>query len=207
MKPVQFSSSPHQVSMPFLTGKRNFFLVSFRILSCLFFALFMLANQGFCQDSRAKDVSGTYFIQSEYQIAGNIKRRLQIEEDFINDRESVVSILSDGQEVFSGRRGSRTSDVSGTWAYVHSSQDPKENGLQLNRNATITFASDGESFVVTMKKIKVRPLGGLFANMVNAFDQTQKGVDQQTITNSMQYELAFEKDKMGMDTVTYIRKK
>ena len=203
MKAVQFNANLNQ----FMTSKRKKSLVNAHVFGCIILAFFSFINQGFCQDNRANDVSGTYFIQSEYQIAGNIKRRLQIEEDFINDRESVVSILSDGQEVFSGRRGSRTSDVSGTWAYVHSSRDPKENGLQLNRNATITFAPDGESFVITMKKIKVRPLGGLFANMVNAFDQTQKGVDQQTITNSMQYELAFEKDKMGMDTISYTRKK
>lgn len=182
-------------------------LATTRVIGRLIAMLLLFAHQVFSQDSRLKDLSGTYFIESEYNISGNIKRRLQIEEDIINDNESVVSVLSDGQEVFSGRRRNQGTEISGTWAYVHSSQNPQENNLQKDRSATLTFAPNGESFTITMRKIRVRPLGGLFANMVNAYDQTTKGVDQNTVLNNMQYEIVLEKEKAGLDSIGYIRKK
>ena len=179
-----------------------------RSFGWLLITLLLFVNQAFCQDeanSRLKDLSGTYFIESESQIVGNIKRRLQVEEDRINGNESIVSIVSDGQEVFSGRRHGSSLEASGTWSYVHSSQDSKHNGLQADRNCTIAFGPEGEDFTITMRSIKIRPKGGLFANMLVAIDQGSKGVDGDTVANNMQWEIAFEKN--GTDTIKYMRRK
>ncbi|AUD06116.1 hypothetical protein [Spirosoma pollinicola] len=209
MKALHASTPKNASTTDLLNGQQGVykFSRSTHYLGWIFLTLLCFANQAICQDAgnRFKDLSGTYFIESEGQIIGNIKRRLQIEEDHINDNESNVSILSDGQEVFSGRRHGQSSEISGTWNYVHSSGEAKYNGLQADRNCTITFGSDGEDFIVTMRSIKVRPKGGLFLGMLQAYNQTSQGVNPNTAADSVQWEIAFEKS--GTDTIKYLRRK
>lgn len=172
--------------------------------------LFFFASQAFSQDegnSRLKDLSGTYFIENESQITGNIKRRIQIEEDRINETESIVSILSEGQEVFTGRRHTQTTEITGVWSYVHYSKDPQLNQLQKDRNCTLTFETDGEKFTMTMRQIKLRPAGGMVMGMLQAIDQSSKGVDANTAAKNIQWEIAFEKSVAAVDRISFIRKK
>jgi hypothetical protein len=209
MKPLHTLTTKNDSKTELLNGQMGVceFSRSMHYVGWILVTFLCFVTQAFCQDasSRLKDLSGTYFIESESQIAGNIKRRLQIEEDHINDNESNVSILSDGQEVFSGRRHGQSSDISGTWSYVHSSGDAKYNGLQADRNCTITVGPDGEDFTMTMRSIKFRPKGGLFLGMLQAYNESSKGVDPNTAADSVSWEIAFEKS--GTDMIKYLRRK
>ncbi|MDZ7898321.1 MAG: hypothetical protein U5N85_09915 [Arcicella sp.] len=79
------------------------------------------------------DISGLYFIGNDAQNTGNIGKRLEIQEERINNTDSQIAIFSEGQEVVSIRRRNNARVVSGYWDYVHEDPDPKFHRLRIKR--------------------------------------------------------------------------
>lgn len=155
-------------------------------------------------DSRIMDVSGIYFISNESYINGNFARRIQLEEDRINDKDSQITILSNGAETLSTRRRNNDTEISGTWDYIHQSDDQQLDQLRFKRSCTVKFNGDGTGFSITMREIKFRPVGGLAMGLLNVWDQANKGLDANTAANNLKWEIALDK---GTIIYEYIRKK
>ncbi|WP_143061766.1 hypothetical protein [Dyadobacter sp. SG02] len=179
------------------------------LLIALILVLF-LGGTAYCQQAsigRSSELSDSYFIQNEEQITGNIQRKITIEEESINESQSVISIFSDGQEVFSSRRINHNLRISGVWKYVHSSDDPKVDKLMINLPCSVMFSSDGEAFTIETKKIRFIPKGGTFVGILRGFEQTQNGVTPNVAANNLEMEIAIQKGKNSNNYISYIRKR
>jgi hypothetical protein len=149
------------------------------------------------------DISGLYFIANESNVTGNIGGRIEIREERINDKDSQISIFSEGQEVVSLRRRNNARIFSGYWDYVHQDREPKFDRLRIKRVCEIKINPNGEGLLITMQNVKLRPKGGLFVNVVNIWDLSNKGYNAIDAAQNMSYEFIVDK---GTTVIEYLKK-